>query len=340
MRNRCVLSGYYGFKNFGDEAILSVLVKKLKKDKHTITVISSDPEHTKKQYNHINSIYTFDLKAIIASIIKSNVLISGGGSLLQDVTSLKSLFYYLSIIFIALFFRKKVIIFAQGIGPIKNKIGLFLTIALLKHCKYVSVRDKKSFELLKSYGINADLQCDPIFMTKVEPVDIKDKTVAIQLRNCKDINTDFIQRLADSVIKNFPGYRYEIYSFQDVIDAKICEQFEHSLKMLDSDSNITLYKNLSNEQVIEQLNKVEYLIAMRFHAIIVGLLAGAKTLAINYDIKVEKIAEEFHLPLLNFKENQKEAFIELKKQDVEQYAQVIKAKEFDWACFESAMEWE
>ena len=53
MSKRFVLSGYFGFKNFGDEAILSVLVKKLKQDKHRLTIISSDPKYTMKQYKHI-----------------------------------------------------------------------------------------------------------------------------------------------------------------------------------------------------------------------------------------------------------------------------------------------
>ena len=44
---------------------------------------------------------------------------------------------------------------------------------------------------------------------------------------------------------------------------------------------------------------MEYLIAMRFHANVVGIKAGVKTLAINYDPKVEKLALEYNLPLIN-----------------------------------------
>ena len=127
MSKRVVLSGYFGFKNFGDEAILSLLVNKLQSDKHRITVISHDPNYTKSIYKHIRSVYTFDFTNIIGAISKSDVLISGGGSLLQDVTSIKSLIYYLLVIFIALFLKKTVIIFAQGIGPINSLLGNILT---------------------------------------------------------------------------------------------------------------------------------------------------------------------------------------------------------------------
>ena len=165
MKRRFVLSGYFGFKNFGDEAILSVLINKLQQDKHRVTVISSDPQYTLKNYKHIRSIKTFNFRNIIGAIAKSDVLISGGGSLLQDVTSVKSLIYYLLIIAIGLFLRKKVIIFAQGIGPINSIAGKTLTKQLLKHCTYISVRDEKSYELLKNWNIDADLVCDPIFST-------------------------------------------------------------------------------------------------------------------------------------------------------------------------------
>ena len=337
MKKRFVLSGYFGFKNFGDEAILSVLVNKLQSLEHRVTVISSNPEYTINKFKHVRSVYTFNLQSIFNAIRKSDFLISGGGSLLQDTTSLKSLVYYLAIIFIALLLRKKVIIFAQGIGPINNKFGIFLTKTLLKHCKYVSVRDSKSFELLKSWGIDSELLCDPIFSTKIDKDSEKEDKVAIQLRDFKTMNDDFIDRLAEKVAKEFADKKIEIYSFQDSIDLEVCKRFEKSLRLLIPDSEITLYSNLTDDETIQNIAKAKYLIAMRFHAIIIGLLAEVKTLAINYDIKVEKIANEFNLPLINLQTEFKDEFTILKSQDTTETQAIVSLKNFNWNNFEEAI---
>lgn len=337
MKKRFVLSGYFGFKNFGDEAILSVLVKKLQEHNHRISIISSDPEYTKSKFKHIRSYKTFDFSNIIGAIAKSDYLISGGGSLLQDVTSIKSLIYYLLIIFIGLFFNKKVIIFAQGIGPINSKLGQILTKAILKHCSYVSVRDLKSFELLKQWGIESELLCDPIFSTNIESTE-KNNTVAIQLRDFKTMNEDFIDRLALKISKEFKDKNIEIYSFQDSIDLEICKKLEKAINMLDSDIKTKIFSNLTDEEIISRISKSEYLIAMRFHAIIIALLAQTKTLAINYDIKVEKIASEFNLPIIDLHKEFENQFEELKEEDLVKMQVQVSLKNFNWAGFEKAIQ--
>lgn len=336
MKKRFVLSGYFGFKNFGDEAILSVLVKKLQANGHRITIISSDPQYTKKQFRHIRSVYTFKFQDIIGAIAKSNVLVSGGGSLLQDVTSIKSLIYYLLVISIGLFLRKKVIIFAQGIGPIRSKFGQFLTKNILKHCDYVSVRDEKSLQLLNSWGINADLLCDPIFSTQTDCYK-KNNILAVQLRDFKTMNDDFIDRLAQKVVQDFSDIEVEIYSFQDAIDKNICEKFEKALKMLRPELKTTLYTGLSNDEIIQKLAKAQYLIAMRFHAIIIGLISRVKVLSINYDIKVEKISKEFNIPMIELNKSFANQFEELKNENLEYIDNIVKTKTFNWSGFENAI---
>lgn len=330
---RFVLSGYYGFKNFGDEAILSVLISKLQEYNHEITVISSDTEYTKSKFKNIDSIYTFKLSSIFNAILNADFLISGGGSLLQDATSLKSLIYYLLIIFIGLLLRKKVIIFAQGIGPIYNSFGKLLTKLLLKHCSYISVRDDKSLKLMNSWGINADLVCDPVFSAQITTPE-KTNTVAIQLRNFKTMNKDFIDRLAQVVSSEFQDKNIEIYSFQKEIDLEICKQFEASLNMLNHEIKTTLYSELTDDEIITNLSKCEYMIGMRFHALIIALLAKTKTLAINYDIKVEKLASEFNIPIIDLKNDFGNNFKKLKTIDIKDFTEIVKDKKFDWSGFE------
>ena len=336
MKKRFVLSGYFGFKNFGDEAILSVLVKKLQEDGHRITIISSDPQYTKKQFRQIRSVYTFKFQDILGAIAKSNVLVSGGGSLLQDATSLKSLIYYLLVIFIGLFLRKKVIIFAQGIGPIKSKLGQFLTKNILKHCDYVSVRDEKSLQLLNSWGIKTDLLCDPIFSTKTDFSE-KNNTLAVQLRDFKTMNDDFIDRLAQKIAQDFSDKEIEIFSFQDTLDKEVCEKFEKALKLLNPDIKTTLYTGLTNEEIIQKLAKAQYLVGMRFHAIIIGLISRVKVLSINYDIKVEKISKEFHIQMIELNKEFGNQFEELKNENLDEISEIVKTKTFDWSGFENSV---
>lgn len=162
---KAVISGYYGYENFGDELILDVLLEHLKSLNLDITVLSGNIDYTMSR-NCVKAVNRFDIKRVISEIKSSDVLISGGGSLLQDVTSFKSLIYYLFIISLGILFNKKVIIFAQGIGPIKNKFGKIMTKLLLKQCYYVSVRDENSYNLLKSWDIASDILPDPVFFDK------------------------------------------------------------------------------------------------------------------------------------------------------------------------------
>ena len=50
---KILISGYYGFDNFGDEAILGVLINHLRGN--DTTVLSSNPEKTGRTHN-VNSL--------------------------------------------------------------------------------------------------------------------------------------------------------------------------------------------------------------------------------------------------------------------------------------------
>lgn len=329
MTKKVILSGYYGFKNFGDEAILSLLIDNLSRFDTEIKVISSNPNYTKSLYQNVNTVRTFDIINIIKAISDADILISGGGSLLQDATSIKSLLYYLFIIFVALLLRKKIVIFAQGIGPIKSKFGQYLTKKILYHCNYITVRDYQSAELLEKWGIKSNLVPDPVFSIPITKTP-KDKTLGIQLRYCKSMNEEFLYNLANYVIRHFKDYKIELYSLQDSIDLAICNKFK---TLIDNKFSVNIYSDMSHDDVINRINNCEYLISMRFHSLVIALLSGVKSIAINYDIKIKKLAEEFNLPVIELDQNFDNLMIN--NQNFDDISIKLSQKQFNWDKFMS-----
>lgn len=313
-----VVSGYIGFDNFGDEAIAKILTSYLK-EKGEVTVISSNPEKTAKLYG----VNTTGMLDFVKPILSSDVLVSGGGSLLQDVTSLKSLMYYLAVITTALVLGKKVIIFAQGFTPFRTKLGKFLTSFVLKHCHKVTVRDVGSQQLLQEMGISSELVSDPVFGIKI-PTEIEHKGVGVQLRSFQGMTEDFIKNLAEKIAKTFPNQEIKLISLQDSYDVDILEKFaSFGLKT-------KLYSGMSAGEVISEIMTLEYLIGMRFHSSLIAAKAGVKVLGIDYDVKVRKLAEEVGFPLIEIGQtNLDESFEELIKLDTKGY----KIPEFKFPTF-------
>ena len=328
---KAVISGYYGYKNFGDEEILTSLLKHLNELHCEATVLSGDVEYT-KEHNNVNAVNRFSLRAVINEIKNCDVLISGGGSLLQDVTSLKSLIYYLFIISLGLLFNKKVIIFAQGIGPINNKFAQFITKILLKFCTYVSVRDEISRNVLEYLDIKADLVCDPIWNIDIAKAE-KTNSVGIQLRKFKNLNYKFLQKLALLVSKKFSDKKIEIFSLQEDLDYDISKMFEKYLLQMNPD----LVTEVVTENIAQRISQLEYMIGMRFHALLIAIKSGVKTCAINYDIKVKKLAKEANIPMIstNATENYEEMYQQLTNLNSEDLLRYAKSNVFDWTKFDS-----
>lgn len=309
-----VISGYIGFDNFGDEAIAKVLTSHLKKlGAEKITVLSSNPHKTARLYD----VYSANFLKFFKPILEADVLISGGGSLLQDITSLKSLIYYLVIITTALVFNKKVIIFAQGFTPFRTKIGKFFTKFILKYCNKIYARDVKSQEILANIGLESELIADPVFGMEVPKIK-EHNGVGIQLRDFHTLNDKFLLNLANTISEIFPKETINLFSLQDSIDLHIIEKFSTMLKNNGIESKI--YKNLTVEKAIEELSKLEYLIGMRFHSNLVAVKAGVKVLGINYDIKVLNLAKHVGFPIIGLNQDSyNNEFVELTQLDPQNY---------------------
>ncbi len=298
MTKKICISGYYGFDNFGDEVILQILIENLKKFKckPSITVFSSNPQKTSDLYS-VKSVNSFKLNEVLREIRNCNCLISGGGSLLQDTTSIKSLVYYLGIIFLALLFGKKIIIFAQGIGPVQNKLMALLTFYLLKKTDYITVRDEKSLKLLNDKGINAEICNDPVWNLNIVQKE-KTSVIGIQLRGWHSLNEDTLYILANNINKFYADKEIKIYSFQNSLDLETCHKFNDILININPDIKSTVIENISNSMIIDEISSLKEIIAMRYHACLIAIKAGVKVLPLSYDIKVENIAGKFNLDFL------------------------------------------
>ena len=127
-RRGVIISGAHGMGNIGDEAALSGILSDLRSldPSMPICVLSRSPKQSSATHS-VKSIHSFNIPAIYRALSSCSLFISGGGTLIQDGTSTKSLLYYLAIIRLAKFFGLKTMLYANGIGPIIRENNILRT---------------------------------------------------------------------------------------------------------------------------------------------------------------------------------------------------------------------
>lgn len=300
-KNKILISGYYGFDNSGDDAILRAIVNDLDNNIENveITVLSKNPSYTEKVYK-INAVNRFNIKAVIETIKSCDLFISGGGSLLQDVTSTRSLLYYISLMRMAKFFNKKVMVYANGVGPINGRMNRIWTRRILNKVDLITLRDEDSrifLEELKVDNENIYVTADPVFtlnptkpdkvinILKKESIPENKPLVGVSLRNWRD---------SDNLVVNMAKAIDHIVEKQNVnvilIPMHYPEDLEISNKVLDKVNNNSTYV-LSNKYSVEDImgiiKKLEMIIAMRLHSLIYAASQGIPMVGIVYDPKIE-----------------------------------------------------
>ena len=159
---RVVLSGYFGFDNVGDEAILFSIIRALRKLEPSIdiTVLSNNPAETAATYG-VDTVNRWNIGEVRTALKSADGLISGGGSLMQDATSWKSIPYYSAIIKLAQMARVPVFIYSQGMGPINGALGKWLVKSVFNKCAGITVRDEASHKLLHEIGVRLPVTVVP-----------------------------------------------------------------------------------------------------------------------------------------------------------------------------------
>ncbi len=315
--NKIVISGYYGFDNIGDEAVLYTIISTLKKEipGAKIMVLSNNPEKTAQIYD-VQSINRWDLKNIARVIKNSDLLVSGGGSLLQDVTSSKTIPYYLAIVKLAQIYKKKVVFYSQGIGPVNKKLGRWLIKRVANKVDAIFVRDEASKTLLEQIGVKKEIgvAIDPVLgIATAKKKDKLDKTVGIYIRpwESEEQNQKMIIAMKDGLIKLLEkGYRLYMVPMHYEQDLEISKALKASLEIemknkgLDLENYVTvLDKKLSVKEVLKYTSQFEFVIGMRLHSLIMAAANCVPMIGLSYDPKVTEFIKQIRVPYcINVKE--------------------------------------
>lgn len=303
LADKLLISGYYGFDNSGDDAILKAIVKDIREynNKINITVLSNNPSKTEEMYP-VKAINRFKLGEILRAMNNTNLFISGGGSLLQDVTSTRSLLYYLAIMKLAKLCGKPVMVYANGIGPIDKRLNRFLTRKILNKLDLITLRDKASKEYIYDLGVrnsNIHVTADPVFTLLPSPEeDISKIFESENIPRGKELIGISIRqwRRADNlveVISNTIKYILKRYDVNVVlIPMHYPEDLEISLEIeniVNQNGCYVMRERYSVEEIMGVIKELEIIIAMRLHSLIYAATQEVPIVGLVYDPKVEGI---------------------------------------------------
>lgn len=300
-----VISGYYGYSNAGDEAMLSAMIDVLTEfdPQAHITVISGNPEDTKKRHG-VDAVHRFHLPRISRALTKCDLLISGGGSLLQDVTSWRSLYYYLSIVTMAKTLGKPVMLYAQGIGPLRGKNARRVMSIIGNRVDVITVRDEGSRCELAELGItrpHIEVTADPVLaihpanrnlgktILAKSGIDPYKPIVAFAVREWETKN-DYKKELAvtaDRIIEEL-GAQVLYLPMQYPCDVEAAKRIRNKSRYKNA---IFLEDEYTTTELLSLVGNVDMLVGIRLHALIFAGVMQVPMIGISYDPKIDRFME-------------------------------------------------
>ena len=308
---KIVICGYHGFANSGDEALLKAMIDTLRRKSSdlSITVLSMHPESTQKLYG-VNSVYRYNLFKIYRLFKSSDLFLFGGGSLLQDVTSKRSLYYYLTILNLALSTGIKVMLYGNGIGPLSEDKSRIKTAKCLNKVDLITLRDDLSDKLLAEIGVTRPpihITADPAFTLKFDdfPKNVSllkeaglsqdSEYAVIAVREWKNSVSDFPEIIA-SFCDNLCE-KHGIVPLFLPMQYKEDEQISLDIISKMKSKGYMIHRPLEIEEVFTLIGSSKLALGMRLHTLIYATTLGVPVIALSYDPKVTAFMESIHQPL-------------------------------------------
>ncbi|MBQ7793178.1 MAG: polysaccharide pyruvyl transferase CsaB [Clostridia bacterium] len=289
-----VISGYYGFRNNGDDALLLSIINDLKSKKPDIdiVVLSKNPRETERIYK-VRAVHRENVASVIKELLGTKMLISGGGTLMQDGTSTKSLLYYLWIIRAAAMFGKKVMLYANGIGPLNSERNRTRTKKVLNRVNLITLRDEASREELEKIGVTVphiEVTADPAFRLEFDEkasdgnFDGDKDYMLVSVRPWKENSCDFCEALTAAC-----DYAYEKYDLETVflpMHTKTDEEITEKIRTAMRAKSQVLKTDYNINRLLSIFSGMKLCIGMRLHTLIYSAVTCVPLVGIVYDPKV------------------------------------------------------
>ncbi len=322
---RVLVSGYYGFENIGDELILSQIITDIKSviNDAEIVVCSANKEYTRTIHG-IDSVDRFTPEAVINAIKESDVVVVGGGGLIQeyediDISALFRNFGYnvssYSIApLIAKVFRKPVFYWGHGIGPIFTRQGREFVRWFYELADFTTLRDIRSYDLLKRiYPEIRDVRVDtdPVmgldinrFISRLD-FDIPGDRIkiGINLRPWFGIGgvIEKIARAFNALYAEARNFTIVPIPFDLILDEKILKEFGDYL-LEGCFVCYPFHRSDAPSRVVTLMSRLDLFVGMRLHSTMLSKRLGIPTVCLSYDEKTEIFADILQMPVLRVAE--------------------------------------
>ena len=299
-RDGVLVCGAYGRGNAGDDAILEAIVAELRElDRDLpVWVLSRSPKDTRMTYR-VNSIYTFAFPRFLWRMGKTRLYINGGGSLMQDVTSRRSLWFYLFTISAAKCLGNRVIMYGCGIGPIHSPSNRRLAARTLqKNVDAITLRDTHSKAELEDMGVSRPkilLAADPTVILPAAPSEVVDGLLENQGMDPQGRYIGFTLRPWPGFEEKVPvfaaaaDYAYRRYGFTPVflpIEKRLDVGAARQVAALMNCPYHLLTQTGSSAHTIGLFSRMKVVVSMRLHGLVFAAGQGVPLVGIVYDQKV------------------------------------------------------